>query len=81
LKASGPSALVPFEDPGLQGRLLRNCLRLIAWGNPAQANKLASKLTSAPKRMAVQVVGKAMSHPLMSTPRDMIFKSLGIQAA
>ncbi|CAN7417751.1 glycosyltransferase [Phenylobacterium sp. LjRoot219] len=81
LKASGPDALVPKHDPALQKRVLRNCLRLIAWGNAPQAERMSANLASAPQRLAVKVIGKAFSTPLLAAPRNLVFKALGIQGA
>lgn len=81
LRAGGPSALVDDNDPDLQKRLWRNCLRLVAWGNPKQAGKFAAKLSSPTKQAAVRLIGAIICHPLASLPREIIFKSLGIRTA
>jgi len=81
LKEKGPDAVVPKSDPELQKRIFRNCLRLIAWGNAAQAERMAVNLSGGAKRTALKIVGRVFSSSLMSGPRDLVFKVLGIQAA
>jgi len=81
LKEHGPGVIVKKDDPVLQSRLFRNCLRLIAWGNVTQANKMSEHLISRSRRTAIKMVGRVFSAPSFEKPRQLIFKSLGIEAA
>jgi hypothetical protein len=71
--------LIPQNDPALQKRVFRACLRSIVWGEIDSAILYSENLYAPVARGAVRMVGRAMRTKAFALPRKVLFKVLGVR--
>ncbi|KRA25702.1 hypothetical protein ASD65_15675 [Microbacterium sp. Root61] len=79
IRISGPTAVVPADDPIVQQKVVKAVLRLAVFGSPAAAQTLAdTSVTDRRTRVALTAFGRAYGSPLFRPFVPMVRRALGM---
>lgn len=79
LAAEGPMPMIPSEDPELQDRYFKACLRSIVWGATDQAKTIAKEnILSSSKRAMVTTLATTLGSPIGRPALNVLRRRLGV---